>query len=381
LTPTAKLFFTALLALRADAWVVEYPCSRQDEGFEESEDLKLSQAPTEARAGRAAIQRALDWLAKQQAQQPDGSLPATGATQEAPLAITALSALAWMAGGSTPERGPHGVPLASAIDYLLGRVDLDPESKNYGYISDGRDQLSRMHGHGFATLALAEAYAMSPKSPRGRRIERALKLAIYRIEISQGAEGGWYYSPLRSLQHEGSVTIALVQALRAARNSGMRVNAEVIAKAVDYVRRSQAEDGSFRYAIGHEMTSVALTAAAISTLNATGIYSGEEVLRGYDYIQRELAARETADIEKFGASYPLYQNLYLAQAYWQHPEHQVFEGWFTRQRAALLRGQDESGAWSSKELAEVKSFGATYATATNALILALPEGLLPIFQR
>jgi rhamnogalacturonyl hydrolase YesR len=273
------------------------------------------------------------------------------------------------------------VPLASAIDYLLGRVDLDPESKHHGYISDGRDQLSRMHGHGFATLALAEAYAMSPKSPRGRRIERALKLAIYRIEISQGAEGGWYYSPLRSLQHEGSVTIALVQALRAARNSGMRVNAEVIAKAVDYVRRSQAEDGSFRYAIGHEMTSVALTAAAISTLNATGIYSGEEVLRGYDYIQRELAARETADIEKFGASYPLYQNLYLAQAYWQHPEHQVFEDWFTRQRAALLRGQDESGAWSSKELAEVKSFGATYATATNALILALPEGLLPIFQR
>ncbi len=350
----------------------------QDEGTRESESLQLGEDPSEAEAGRAAIQRALDWLAKEQAQQPDGSLPTTGARQEAPLAITALSALAWMASGSTPERGPHGAPLAAAIDYLLGRVELDPDSKVSGYIADGRDKLSRMHGHGFATLALAEAYAMSPRSPRGRRIERALKLAISRIEASQGAEGGWYYSPERSLEHEGSVTIALVQALRAARNSGLRVNPAVIKQAVEYVRRSQAEDGSFRYAIGHKETSVALTAAAISTLNATGIYSGEEVLRGYAFVQRELVERELIERETVttkAAAFPVYERLYLAQAYWQHPDSALFERWFEAERELLLSSQESSGAWLDPR------FGASYATATNALVLALPESLLPIFQR
>jgi hypothetical protein len=378
LTRAALLFVTALLAPRVDAADAGPSLAVQDEGTRESESLQLGEDPSEAEAGRAAIQRALDWLAKEQAQQPDGSLPTTGARQEAPLAITALSALAWMASGSTPERGPHGAPLAAAIDYLLGRVELDPDSKVSGYIADGRDKLSRMHGHGFATLALAEAYAMSPRSPRGRRIERALKLAISRIEASQGAEGGWYYSPERSLEHEGSVTIALVQALRAARNSGLRVNPAVIKQAVEYVRRSQAEDGSFRYAIGHKETSVALTAAAISTLNATGIYSGEEVLRGYAFVQRELVERELIEHETVttkAAAFPVYERLYLAQAYWQHPDSALFERWFEAERELLLSSQESSGAWLDPR------FGASYATATNALVLALPESLLPIFQR
>ncbi|MCH2107344.1 MAG: terpene cyclase/mutase family protein [Planctomycetes bacterium] len=367
---TSLLFAAALLAPRADA---EPPGALQDDGSGVSERLQLDEEASEAAAGRAALERALDWLAKEQEQQPDGSLPTTGARQEAPLAVTSLAALAWMAGGSTPERGPHGAPLAAAIDYLLGRVELSPDSKTTGYISDSRDQLSRMHGHGFATLALAEAYAMSPRSPRGRRIERALKLAIIRIESSQGTEGAWYYSPERSLEHEGSVTIALVQALRAARNSGLQVNQEVIKRAVDYVRRSQAEDGSFRYAIGHEETSVALTAAAISTLNATGIYSGQEVVRGYASIQRELIARETLTIKS--PAFPVYERLYLAQAYWQHPDRALFERWFHEERERLIAAQERSGAWRDTR------FGSSYATATNALVLALPESLLPIFQR
>ena len=328
-----------------------------------------------AQAGHTALARALDWLASEQALQPDGSIPTGGTGKDAPLAVSALTALAWMAGGSTPERGPHGVQLGRVIDYLISRTELDPESPTLGYISDGRDQLSRLHGHGFATLALAQAYAVSPKSPRGRRIERALRLSIYRIQTSQGAEGGWFYSPTRSLEHEGSVTIALVQALRAARNSGLKVDPEVIKRAIEYVRRSQADDGSFRYAIGHEDTSVALTAAAISTLNATGIYSGKEVLRGYDSIQRELSAREAHSPQAGAPAFPIYERLYLAQAYWQHPDRSLFEAWFAAERRLLITSQQDSGAWTGSP------FGAAYATASNALVLALPENLLPIFQR
>jgi hypothetical protein len=347
----------------------------EDEAAPRPDSLDLSEEQSADESGRLAFRSALDFLAKAQARQVDGSLPTTGAKQDAPLAITALATIAWMAGGSTPERGPHGAQLALAVDYLLERIDLDDESPTVGYISDSRDPLSRMHGHGFATLALAEAYAMSPRSPRGRRIQRALRLAIDRIEASQGAEGGWYYGAERSLQHEGSVTIALVQALRAARNSGLRVNPETIARAIEYVRRSQGTDGAFHYAIGHEQTSVALTAAAISTLNATGIYSGEEVLRGYDSIQRELSARQSAPSALRTPSFPIYERLYLAQAYWQHADQDRFARWFRAERTLLLGSQANTGEWTDAR------FGSTYATAVNAIVLAIPEGLLPIFQR
>ena len=372
---TALLFHAAALAPSLDAPALIAPSKAQESQDGSGALLTDKDRDSSAQAGRAALVGALDWLASEQALQPDGSIPTGGAGKEAPLAVSALTALAWMAGGSTPERGPHGVQLGRVIDYLISRTELDPESPTLGYISDGRDQLSRLHGHGFATLALAQAYAISPKSQRGRRIERALILSISRIQTSQGAEGGWFYSPIRSLEHEGSVTIALVQALRAARNSGLKVDPEVIKRAIEYVRRSQADDGSFRYAIGHEETSVALTAAAISTLNATGIYSGKEVLRGYDSIQRELSVRETGSDEVIAPAFPIYERLYLAQAYWQHPDHSLFETWFAAERRLLITSQQDSGAWTGSP------FGAAYATASNALVLALPENLLPIFQR
>ena len=90
-------------------------------------------------------------------------------------------------------------------------------------------------------------------------------------------------------------------------------------------------------------------------------------------IQRELIARETLTIKS--PAFPIYERLYLAQAYWQHPDDELFKRWFEAERGLLLGSQESSGAWLDPR------FGASYATATNALVLALPESLLPIFQR
>lgn len=327
-------------------------------------------------ATRAAVERALTWLAERQAETPHGGLPPAGARKHAPVALTALAALAFMADGNTPERGPHGSRVSQAIEFLLARVDLDPDSPTRGYVSQEGDALSRTHGHGFATLALAEAYAMSPRSSLGRRIERALPLAVGLIERSQGREGAWEYRPVRVVEHENSVTITLVQALRAARNVGVRVDPKVIARALDYVHRSQKEDGSFRYALGSEITTVAITAAGVATLNAGGEYSGPAVAQGYDYLLRELAARELS--RAADPKFPCYERLYLAQALWQHPDREIFERWFAAERRRLLLTQHEDGSWTSEPEEE---YGRVYATAVNVLVLSLPDELLPIFQR
>jgi hypothetical protein len=242
--------------------------------------------PREREAARAALARGLDWLATAAATTPDGSLPRGGAEEPAPVAVTSLAALAWMGGGDGPERGSHGRELAAAIDWIVAHTELDPRSETLGYISEKGDGRSRMHGHGFAALALAQAAALSPKSERGARIERALRAAIGCIEKSQGVEGGWWYDPRKSLEHEGSITICEVQALRAAHNAGFKVDPLTIARALDYLARSQKEDGSFRYALGDERTSLALTAAAIATLNAAGKYEGKVLQEAYGSLFR-----------------------------------------------------------------------------------------------
>jgi hypothetical protein len=328
-------------------------------------------------ATREAIERGLRFLAEQQSKESDGSIPSLG-NSPARLAVTSLGVLAYMAAGSGPGRGTYGAQVNRAVDHILSRVDLDSTSRTRGYITDASDN-AKLHAHGFATLALAEAYSISPRSQRGARITQAVDLSLTLMEQSQGLEGAWFYDPVRGIQHEGSVTIALVQAMRSAKNAGFRVNPEVIAQALDYVRRSQRKDGAFRYAIGHDTVSVALTAAAISTLNATGKYHGPEIQQGFDSIERELALREIPakglQLNPNRADWPYYERLYLAQAYWQNPDQRIFDRWFSEERKKLLRSQAADGSWSNAR------FGPTYATAINVLVLAIPDQLLPIFQR
>ncbi|MFT6042189.1 MAG: hypothetical protein ACI9C2_002367, partial [Gammaproteobacteria bacterium] len=318
-----------------------------------------------------ALERGLNWLAGEQAKTGDGSFP-RGEGKDikyAPVAITALGALALMAGGSTASQGPHHVQVGRAIDYLLVHTDLSPASPHHGFISAGGDETSLMHGHGFATLALAEAYGMSPK---GEHIATALKAAVALIERTQGTAGAWFYKPERQSEHEGSLTVCMVQALRAAKEAGVHVEAEVIAKADGYLERSQVKDGSFAYMIGSPRTSVALTAAAISALNATGTYSGESLSRATDAIWRDLAKREQeGELSRF----PYYERFYLAQAFWQAADESHYKRWFPNERTQVLRTQNKDGSWSGTP------FGQAYATSMNCLVLAIPGSLLPAFQR
>jgi hypothetical protein len=246
---------------------------------------------------------------------------------------------------------------------------LSPASKHHGFISAGGDETSLMHGHGFATLVLAEALGMSPK---GERIKKALKAAVALIERTQGTAGAWFYKPERQSEHEGSLTVCMVQALRAAREAGVHVDPTVIAKADGYLERSQAEDGSFAYQIGSPLTSVALTAAAISALNATGKYSGEVISKGVDSIWRGLGKR---DQDQELSRFPFYERFYLAQAFWQAADETHFKRWFPGERIDLLRSQDKDGSWGGT------MFGKAYATSMNCLVLSIPGSLLPAFQR
>src|SRR5690606_20364649 len=139
--------------------------------------------------------------------------------------------------GSTPGRGPYGEEVAKAADYLLDHA------ADSGFISvEGAMSHGPMYEHGFSTLFLAEIHGMSPRDDLRDKLARAVDLIVR----TQNDEGGWRYQP-RPMDADISVTVCEVMALRAARNAGIPVPNETIARSIDYVKRCQNPDGGFRY--------------------------------------------------------------------------------------------------------------------------------------
>ena len=104
-----------------------------------------------------AVERGLDWLAAHQ--NMDGSWTAqigyklnsdyrmTG--ESGHVGVTALSCMAFLAGGHLPGRGTHGDAVEAGLDFVLNAVKED------GYVTHGG---TRMYSHAFATLFLAEIF-------------------------------------------------------------------------------------------------------------------------------------------------------------------------------------------------------------------------------
>jgi hypothetical protein len=353
-------------------------------GEGESAELVSPAYDEDLRLGSQVAERGLKFLADKM--EPSGSfeLP-ENAIHNPTLAIAALGALAFMANGYTADTGPYQRQVRSCVQWILARADLRPlegdrypEGSKAAYLSDPGDNDSKMHGHGYATWALAMAYGMSfgeENQHRREELRRVLQAAVHVIEMSQTETGGWGYEPKRGTFHEGSVTITVTQALRAARDAGLRVDPLVVDRAVQYVRNSQItagpRRGAFRYKLGSNDTSFALTAAAVSTLNQTGIYEGRIIDDAIDYM-----LRSDPMVSHKPENFPWYRRLYATQAYWQYQDLRYFRTYYPRLVETLANEQSpDDGAFSDREYGEV------YATALAILSVSVPFGYLPSFQR
>jgi hypothetical protein len=313
------------------------------------------------------VQSAHAWLISQQNADGSFSVVRHEASSSAPIAVTSLSALSFMAAGNLPDRGRYDTAVRRAVNWLVDRCNKD------GYFTTDNDTISRMHGQGYALLALTQAYGMGREDgERRKRMHAAIERAIALIERTQGETGGWFYNPVKMAAHEGSITVCMLQALRAARDIGFTVDTAVIDKARRYMAKSQdAKTGRFRYAVNDPKTSWALTAAALSTLNAMGDYGSDELKSGFDAMQR-------SDPFTAGIGYVAFQDygaLYAAQAYWQYQDQRPFERWWPAFVAIAEKNQRPDGDFYNGD------YGNVYATAVVTLTLQVPFGYLPIFQR
>jgi hypothetical protein len=297
----------------------------------------------------------------------------TGILQQGHVAVTSLAGMAFLAGGHHSGRGPYGKLVTDIIKFVIRQASA---SGRKGYLfNPAAYRLQGMYGHGFGTLFLAEVSGMVADKELRRQVHDTLRDAVQVILKSQNAEGGWRYEPTPT-DADLSVTVCQMMALRAARNAGVGVPKAAATKCVDYVKKCRdAADGSFRYQTRFTGPPLkfARTAAGVSALNSAGIYKGDEIDKGLEFMRAHKPAALGPGRPQDERTYYFYGHYYAVQAMWTAGG-DYWSNWYPMIRDELLGIQQADGSWND-------SVCPHYATAMACIILQVPNNYLPILQK
>lgn len=293
-------------------------------------------------------------------------------------APNALAVLAFLGRGNVPGRGPYRDVLERAKQWLVANTRPD------GFAGFGT-----MYEHGMATLAMAEMYGMDPDP----KLEDALRRAVTLIIKCQAPNGGWRYAPTPG-DHDLSVTVMQIVALRAANNAEIPVPQAVIDKAASYVRAcynpADANRGGYAYQPGGG-PGPHTTAAGTLSLQLLGQYDDPTIVGGTLKDGRKvpgalayLASMPAEWGNGGGISYFYYYHYYAIQANYQAGGKQWNE-WHPKVRELLLSKQNTDGSWDvpagSAENEGVVGPNKVYWTAMSCVILDIYSHFLPAYQR
>lgn len=330
---------------------------------------------------RGAVDKGLAWIAR--IQSPDGHWEANGG--QYPTTMTALAGMTLLMEGSTIRDGKYADRVRKAVDWFMERSQ---RNGLLGNPNNPTESARYIYGHGYGMLFLSQVYGEEEDGERRRRLENMLTKAVEFTGKAQTTRGGWGYvsSADGGGFDEGSTTITQLQALRAARNSGIYVPKSIIDNAQKYLRDATTERGALRYSLasgGHE-GGPALVAAAIAGGFNTGEYNSPFVKRWFTYCKTAIPIGGGGRFAHDEYTHYYYaQSLYLLgdNGYAKlFPESKETERltWSKYRKATfdqLVKNQNSDGSWNSGNI------GAVYTTSVNLTILQLDNGTLPIYQR
>jgi hypothetical protein len=332
---------------------------------------------------QAATNKALEWLAKQQAR--DGHWEAAGG--QFATAMTGIAGMALLMEGSTIREGKYSSNIRRAVDYLVQHTQ---SNGLIGEVNAPNQGLGYLYGHGFSILFLAQIYGEEEDAERRRRLEDLLTRAVDFCCKSQTSRGGWGYLSAADGNDfdEGSVSVTQVQALRAARNAGIVVPRQTIDKTHEYLKKCTTDRGGLIYSLstGQGGERPTITVAAIASMFSTGEYTSPLAKKWLKYV-RPIVPIDTVGKDQFGHSE--YTHYYYAQVIYMlgeegyarmFPESKENERLtWTRYKKGffpfLERTQNADGSWTGTAIGQV------YTTSCYLTILQLDKGTLPFYQR
>ncbi|HUG93659.1 MAG TPA: prenyltransferase/squalene oxidase repeat-containing protein [Planctomycetaceae bacterium] len=310
-----------------------------------------------------AVQRALDFLAREQRRQ--GYWEANGGQYR--VAMTALAGTAMLCEGSTTTTGKYAKNIQRAVDYL---VSMSRPNGLIGYQNDYR----YTYGHGFSMLFLSQVYGEEEDAERRAELKRVLTKAVEFSADAQTSRGGWGYVSAKDGNDfdEGSTCVTQVQGLRACRNAGIPVSKEIIDRAQKYIDDCLTPDGGVRYSIKTQGGArPPITAAAVATLFSTGDYESPRVQKMLEYCQKNVWPAGGGN--SHGGHWH-YMHYYYGQVMYRQGDAE-WDKYFADVGQQILRAQSTDGSWKEGYV------GPVYTTAINATILQFDKGYLPIYQR
>lgn len=326
-------------------------------------DAANAQSPT---VGELVSRDVLDVYANglaflQRTQDDRGTWPAGEGTGPG---TTGLAVLAFLASGEDPNFGPYRDVIRKGLRHIIGS-----QSGVTGYMGPS------MYHHGFATLALCEAYGVvddsdlfsDEESESKRGLDVAVELAVRAALTSQKQNrlSAWRYAP-NAGDADTSVSGAVLMGLMAARNAGIEVPDESIDKAIEYFSGMTAGDGTVGYSGTRDGGGESVARSSITNL-VLAIARRKE-LKAYQLTKQYIIENRDAP-----TTWPEYARYYQAQALFQS-DVEVWKEWNDRLVRKLKREQKPDGSFQGE-------LGVTNTTSMTLLALAVNFRFLPIYER
>jgi hypothetical protein len=296
-------------------------------------------------------------------------------SQEGP-GVTGMAMMVLLASGEDPNHGAYATNIRRALRSIIRSQD---QSTGF-YGGNAGMGHSSMYHHGFAMLAMAEAYGTvddrrlwsdeggdGKGMSTGNSLELAVKLAV--TSAKKNPVGAWRYSP-DATDHDTSVSGAILMGLLGARNAGIEVPDETIDRAIDYFASMTAADGRIGYSSpggGSDATT------SIGTL-VMAIARRKEMPQ----FTKAAAAIKQSSGGGLDRGYPNYTRYYRAQALFQ-ADVDAWKVW-NSQLVSELKAQrrPDGGLVAGANGGD----GGEYAgTSLSLLALAVNFRFLPIYER
>jgi hypothetical protein len=335
-------------------------------------DDKPAEKPEEAaKALAAAREKGLDWLTKNQA--ANGSWG-----KQYTFAVTSFVCLSYLSSTDEPFTGDRGKALVKGLNFLMAN------QKDGQFTSQGH---SWIHGQGFATLALSEAYgralfAKTKPDMDMKKVKETVAQAVKVIEKNQSTSGGWWYTPGSPGQHEGSTTVCAVQAIVSASNYGIDIDKKVLDKGFEYLKKCQTAQGGFNYQLGDGQNMKEGTAAGMATLGLMKKFDNQVMIKAYEFLQKTTPAVISAE------RFPYYGHFYGCMGMQLLGKEFEDDKTFKEKTAAYIAAAHKDVvSWQKPDGSfPVKSWmlnqeNDAYATGYATMGLFVPEARLSIYNR
>ena len=160
-----------------------------------------------------SVELALEWMANQQL--PDGSWSVVNAGPKkdvAPVknAATGIALLTFLAEGQSHQEGKYQQVIHDGLTYLL------QNGRQRGDTLSWHEQGGTMYSHAIATMAVAEAFALTEDELLLPSLQKSIKFIE---EAQDNIGGGWRYMPRQA----GDVSVSgwQILALEAASHAGV----------------------------------------------------------------------------------------------------------------------------------------------------------------